>query len=93
LKIIDTGSGTSLAIIRELMGLDFLIHIAPPMELFMTGVPQKEIVGWLDKTLSDNQGGPMQIAYHMEPDYEMGNCLILHEELEKRGLITNKRLY
>jgi hypothetical protein len=93
LKIIDTGSGTSIGRIRELMGRDFQIHIAPPMELFMDGVPQKEIVGWLDTTLSENNGGPLQIAYHMEPDYEMGNCLILHEELEKRGLITNKRLY
>ena len=93
LKIIDTGSGTSISIIRDLMGRDFLIHIAPPMELLIDGVPQNEIVTWLDKTLSDNQGGPMQIAYHMEPDYEIGNCLVLHEELEKRGLITNKRLY
>jgi hypothetical protein len=93
LKIIDTGSGTSIGIIREFMGRDFLIHIAPPMELFMAGVPQKEIVDWLDKTLLDNQGGPMQIAYHMESDYEIGNCLVLHEELERRGLIINKRLY
>ena len=93
LKIIDTGSGTSIAIIRKLMGHDFLIHIAPPMELLMAGVPQKEIVGWLNKTLSDNQGGPLQIAYHMEPDYEIGNCLLLHDELERRGLIVNKRLY
>jgi len=93
LKIIDTGSGTFISIIRDLMGRDFLIHIAPPMELLIDGAPQNEIVTWLDKTLSDNQGGPMQIAYHMEPDYEIGNCLVLHEELEKRGLITNKRLY
>jgi hypothetical protein len=93
LKIIDTGSGTSIGKIRELMGLDFDINIAPPMELLMDGVPRTEILGWLDKILAENQGGPIQIAYHIEPDYEISNCLIMHEELEKRGLITNKRLY
>ena len=37
-KIIDTGSGTSMARSREIMGRDFVIHIAPPMELFIQGV-------------------------------------------------------
>ena len=93
LKIIDTGSGTSVGKIRQLMGPDFIIHIAPPMELMMEGVPQSEILGWLDRTLAENEGGPLQIAYHIEPDYEIRNCLAMHEELEKRGLIANKRLY
>jgi len=93
LKIIDTGSGTSVGKIRELMGRDFEINIAPPMELLIDGIPQTEIIGWLDKTLSENQGGPIQIAYHMESDYDIRNCLGLHDELEKRGLITNKRFY
>jgi hypothetical protein len=93
LNIIDTGSGTSIKKIRDIMGCDFEINLAPPMELLMEGVPEKDVISWLDKTLSDNQGGPLQIAYHMEPDYEMKNCLLLHDELEKRGLITNRRLY
>ncbi len=93
LKIIDTGSGTSVGIIRQLMGPDFIIHIAPPMELMMNGAPRSEILGWLDRTLTENEGGPLQIAYHIEPDYELGNCLAMHDDLEGRGLISNKRLY
>jgi len=93
LKIIDTGSGSSVAKIRELMGNDFIIHLAPPMELMMEGVPQKDILEWLDKSLAENQGGPLQIAYHIEPDYEIENCLAMHEELERRGLIVNERLF
>ena len=93
LNIIDTGSGTSISKIRELMGPDFTIHIAPPMELLMSNVPQSQILDWLNKTLDENQGGPLQIAYHIEPDYELGNCLVMHDELERRGLIENKRLY
>jgi hypothetical protein len=93
LSIIDTGSGTSVAKIRQLMGPEFTIHIAPPMELMMEGVPKSEILGWLDTTLAENNGGPLQIAYHAEPDYEMRNCLAMHDELEKRGLIVNMRLF
>jgi hypothetical protein len=93
LKIIDSGSGTSIAKIRDLMGQDFEIHIAPPMGLMMQGVPQSEILAWLDKTLSDNRGGPIQIAYHLEAHYDDNNCLVMHDELERRGLITPGRLY
>jgi hypothetical protein len=93
LKIIDTGSETSIKGIRDLKGRDFTIHIAPPMEYLMADSPEKQIFGWLNKTLEENRGGPLQIAYHMEPDYEVSNCLIMHDELERRGLIENKRLY
>jgi hypothetical protein len=93
LKIIDTGSGTSIARIREIMGKDFEINIAPPFEILMEGALQSDVLRWLDKTISDNQEGNLQIAYHMEPDYDIRNGLLIHEELERRGLITNKRLY
>lgn len=93
LNIIDTGSGTSISNIRKLMGPDFTIHIAPPMEYLMENAAGSQILDWLDKTLSGNQGGPLQIAYHIEPDYEIRNCLAMHDELERRGLIKNERQY
>ena len=93
LKIIDTGSGTSVKKIRKIMGREFEINIAPPMELLMNGIQQTEILLWLDKTLSENQNGPIQIAYHMETDYDIRNCLVIHDELEKRGLINPVIMY
>jgi hypothetical protein len=93
LKIIDTGSGTSIMKIREIMGRDFEINVFPPVDVLLEGVPQSEAIRWLDKTLSENRGGPLQIAYHLEADYNELNGLILHEELERRGLITPGRLY
>jgi hypothetical protein len=93
LKIIDTGSGTSISRIREVMGNDFEINVFPPLEVLLEGVPQSNTLAWLDKTLSENQGGPLQIAYHLEPDYNMSNGLAIHDELEKRGLIRSGRLY
>jgi hypothetical protein len=93
LRIIDTGSGTSILKIREMMGIEFEINVFPPMEVLLEGVPKSATIAWLDKTLSENQGGPLQIAYHLEADYDIQNGLVIHDELEKRGLITPGRLY
>ena len=93
LKIIDTGSGTSIQEIRNIMGKDFEINIFPPLEVLLEGVPQSTAMEWLDKTLTENQGGSLQIAYHLEADYDVSNCLAIHDELEKRGLINPGRLY
>jgi hypothetical protein len=93
LKIIDTGSGTSIKKIRMIMGKEFEINVFPPIDVLMEGVPRSEAIIWLDKTLSENQGGPLQITYHLEADYDIRNGLVLHQELEKRGLINNGRFY
>ena len=93
LQIIDTGSNSSLRLIRDLKGRDFTINVAPPMEHLMKGVPRSRILEWFNKTLEDNDYGPLQIAYHLESDYEINNCLVIHDELERRGLVINKRLF
>ncbi len=93
LKVIDTGSGTSVSEIRITMGKDFEINVFPPLEVLLEGVPQTVTIDWLDKTLFENQGGPLQIAYHLEPDYNIQNCLAIHDELVKRELISSGRLY
>lgn len=93
LKIIDTGSGTSILRIREIMGNDFEINVFPPTDVLLDSTSRSGVISWLDKTLEENQGGPLQIAYHLEADYNTRNGLIIHEELEKKGLISPGRLY
>jgi hypothetical protein len=93
LRIFDTGSGTSILEIRKSMGKDFEINVFPPIEVLRTGGLQSETIMWLDKTLLENQGGPLEIAYHLEADDDVQNALALHRELEKRGLINPGRLY
>jgi hypothetical protein len=92
LKIIDTGSGTSILGIRKIMGKDFEINVFPPTDVLLKGAPQSGVISWLDKTLDENQGGPLQIAYHLEADYDTRNGLIIHQELARRGLISAGRL-
>jgi uroporphyrinogen-III decarboxylase len=93
LKIIDTGSNTSLAKIRQKMGKDFEINVFPPVEVFVEGSKPESIQQWLAQTLKDNDGGNLKIEYHLEPDYNLSNCLYIHEELSRLGIVKKERLY
>ena len=93
LKIIDTGSNTSLSKIRQLMGKDFEINVFPPVEVLSEGSKTEDLKNWLDKTLSDNVNGNLKIAYHLEPDYNLINCLFINDELERLGILKKGRNY
>ena len=93
LKIIDTGSDTSLAKIRQLMGKEFEINVAPPVHVLTEGSKPEDIEQWLDTTLTDNDSGNLKIVYHLEPDYNILNCLFIHEELDRLGILKKGRIY
>jgi len=93
LEIIDTGSNTSLKAIRDKMGRDFEINVFPPVEVLGEGSRREAIARSLDRTLEDNDGGNLKIEYHLEPGYNLDNCIFIHEELDKRGLVRKGRLY
>lgn len=93
LKIIDTGSNTSLAKIRERMGKDFEINVFPPVEVLLGNGDRQGIQRWLYKVLDENDGGNLKIEYHLEPDYNLENCIFIHEELARMGLVKKGRLY
>ncbi len=86
LMIIDTGSNTSVKKIREMMGPDFEINLEPPVKLMLKSTSSKDMKYWLEKTLEENAGGPLKIALHLESGYNTENCLLLFDELKKRGL-------
>lgn len=93
LQIIDTGSNTSLAAIRERMGKDFEINVFPPVEVLVEGSTTEEIQGWLSQTLEDNDGGNLKIEYHLESDYNWDNCNYIHEELDRLAIVKKSRIY
>jgi len=88
LSVIDTGSNTSVAKIREIMGVDFEINLEPPLKLMLKEAPEKDIIAWLDQVLEENQGGPLKLALHLETDYSTENCLMIYDELLRRKLIS-----
>jgi len=93
LSIIDTGSNTSLAKIRDRMGNNFEINVAPPVEVMIKGASLNDMKEWLGKTLEDNNGGNLKIVYHFEADYSWENCKYIHEELDNLGIVKKDRLY
>ncbi|MDR1746434.1 MAG: uroporphyrinogen decarboxylase family protein [Tannerella sp.] len=93
LEIIDTGSNTSLKAIRERMGKEFEINVFPPVDTLVATADRSAIEAWLNRTLEDNAGGNLKIEYHLESDYSQENCLYIHDELDKRGIVKKQRLY
>jgi hypothetical protein len=86
--VIDTGSNTSIAKIREMMGDDFEINIEPPLKLLLNHATEQDMLSWLDQILEENRDGPLKLALHIEPDYSIGNCLMMYNELKNRKLIS-----
>ena len=93
LKVIDTGSNTSVAKMRQVFGPDFELNLAPPVEILLKEIPKQRVIEWLDQVLSENNGGPLHIAYHLEAEYNFENCLALCDELVKRGLTRPGRVF
>jgi len=88
LAVIDTGSNTSVAKIREMKGPGFEINLEPPVQLMLKDSPKSEILGWLDQVLDENKGGPLKFAFHLESGYAIENCLAIYDELKERNLIS-----
>jgi len=91
LEVLDTGSNTSLAAIREHFGHKLQIDLAPPVEILLESANKAEVTVWLDNVLAENGGGPLTIGYHLEPGYSLENCLAIHDELHQMGLIKKGR--
>lgn len=89
LNVIDAGSNTSVAKIREIKGVDFEINIEPPVKLMLNNSSEKEIISWLDQILEENQDGPLKLAFHLESSYSTKNCLFIYDMLEKRNLLKD----
>ena len=87
LAVIDTGSNTSVAKIREIKGAAFEINLEPPVNLMLKDSPKSEIINWLDQVLEENKGGPIKFAFHLEFGYAVENCLAIYDELRERKLI------
>ena len=81
LAVIDTGSGTSIARIRSVMGGDFEINTAPPLEYLTDSAAGDDVVSWVDRTIDENAGGPLKIQFHIEPGYSMERCLQIFDRL------------
>ena len=86
LNVIDTGSNTSVAKIREIMGKDFIINIAPPVDVLSGTSSDNRVESWLEQTIRENAGGPLQIEFHIEADYSMEKSLRVFDYLKEQNI-------
>lgn len=91
LKIMDTGSMTSMAHLRETLGDKIELSIAPPVEILLERSDPNEINTWLDRTLEENEGGPLRFVHHLEPGYSLEANLRLHDLLDEKGIVAKSR--
>lgn len=91
LQVLDTGSNTSVLAIRTRLGNQIQLDLAPPLEILLEGADEKTLLDWLDMVLIENGSGPLHLGYHLEPGYSVDNCLFIHDELSRRGLIAAGR--
>ena len=92
LHYLDLGSGTSLKLIREQFGNKIKVSTFPSPELLVKGSPTENIISWVDELVKDNNDGELRISYHIEPDYEIDNCIVIHKYLEEKYNIKQTRL-
>jgi uroporphyrinogen-III decarboxylase len=87
LQALDTGSHTSVKAVRQQLGPELQLDLAPPLEALREDAPPETMKAWLDEVLAENGDAPMLLGYHLEPGYSLPNCLLVHDELAQRGLI------
>lgn len=91
LRVLDTGSNSSVASIREILGMDLRLDLAPPLDVLREDAPEDAAQVWLDQVLAENGDGPLQIGFHLEPGYSLTNCLAIHDLLAEYKLIQKGR--
>ena len=84
LDILNVGSGTSVAKIRELMG-NIRIDLTPDVKSISHCTPA-DVDHWVRQTLAENEGGPIEIQDHLDIGQPAANCLQIFRTLENMGI-------
>lgn len=80
LSELDLGGGTSVSRVRKIFGPKTPVCIAPLVDDLLAAEP-KGLLGWVDRVLDANAGGPLTVNYHLEPGYSLDHLRRLHERV------------
>ncbi len=70
LVALDLGGETSMALVRNVFGGDFPVSMAPPVAVLSQGNTDG-VLDWAARVYEQNDGGPLSIACHLEPQYDL----------------------
>lgn len=65
---LDLGGETALGSFRRLLGDDFPLSIAPPVEL-LTVADSRPLLDWAAAAIEASEDGPLTLICHLEPGY------------------------
>ena len=83
LHSLDLGGDTSIDKVREVLGKQFLISIAP-LPRDMSSENANLILGWAKWILDENNGGNLAFTYHLEPGYKIETVYALTDFLKSQ---------
>jgi hypothetical protein len=81
---VDVGGENSMAKIRQALGADFPVSIAPPTEYLTNPRPDK-LLAWTRRALDENQGGPLTMVCHIEAEYHLASLRLAVALVRERG--------
>ncbi len=73
---LDVGGDTSMDRVREIFGRDLEVTIAPLVGDLGNADPEA-LLAWAERVLDDNDGGRLEIIYHLEPGYRLDSLRAL----------------
>lgn len=76
LNSLNLGGDTSIQRVRQVFGKDMLISVSP-MPKDMSAETTDPILCWAEDVVKQNDGGPLEFAYHVEPDYNINTIFAL----------------
>lgn len=83
LHSLDTGGGTSVAGVREVLGDDVRLEIAPLVDDLL-GPTHQPLLAWADRVMDQNAGGPLAIVYHLERGYDIRRLGTLQDHIGRQ---------
>lgn len=76
LNSLNLGGDTSIRRVRQVFGKEMLLSVSP-MPKDMSAETTDPILCWAEDIVKENDGGPLEFAYHVEPDYNINTICAL----------------
>ncbi len=67
---LNLGGDTSIRRVRQIFGKEMLISVSP-LPKDMSAETTDPILHWAKHVVKENDGGPLEFAYHVEPNYNI----------------------
>lgn len=88
IALLNLGSGTSVAAVRERFGA-IRIDIMPETHLLTAGSP-KDMDSWVRQCMAENGDARLQFEYHLDLNQPVENCMQIHRTLATMGVCAGR---